>query len=296
MLLHGGPAAIARRSHRGHGLVLAYHNIVPDGEAIGGDASLHLRRRDFARQLDLLLDSGIRIVTLDELLGQERKDTESVRRVAITFDDAYLGAVEAGVAELVHRRLPATFFVVPGLVGGRTFWWDALAATGGLSDDTRVAALEEASGRSDEVVAWAQTHGIPIGTVPEHARTATESHLHAAVAHPGIELASHTWSHPNLARLTETECKHEFESADAWLLERFSVEPRWASYPYGMHGVPAERAAASAGYRGVFRIDGGWLAPQSEQRLRYRLPRLNVPAGISSEGFALRLSGLLGAI
>lgn len=117
-----------------------------------------------------------------------------------------------------------------------------------------------------------------------------------SVAHPGIELASHTWSHPNLARLSEAECKREFASADAWLRERFALEPSWSSYPFGMHGAAAERAAASSGYRGVFRIDGGWLPARSDQRLRFRfrLPRLNVPASISLDGFALRLAGLLG--
>lgn len=294
MLLHGGPASVSRLALRGRGLVLAYHNVVPAGEAMRGDASLHLRQHDFGLQLDLLLESGARVVSLGELLGSERKEIGTVPSVAITFDDAYLGAVLSGVYELERRCLPATFFVAPGLVGGRTFWWDALATSGGLSEGIRSRALEDARGRTDEVLAWARQHRLPISTVPEHARSATESQLAAATSRPGIELASHTWSHPNLARLSESECGREFELADTWLRERFSVEPRWLSYPYGMHSEAAESAVASAGYRGAFRIEGGWLPRRREERRMLRLPRLNVPAGISSDGFALRLAGLLG--
>ena len=52
-----GAAAARRRRLRGRALVLAYHNIVPDGEPRVGDTSLHLPQRAFAAQLDLLLST-----------------------------------------------------------------------------------------------------------------------------------------------------------------------------------------------------------------------------------------------
>lgn len=296
ILLHAGPAALSRRLHRGRDLVLAYHNIVPDGETILGEASLHLPRQQFAGQLDLLLRAAVQVVSLDELMEDTRHSerTHPLSRVAITFDDAYRGATHAGVEELIRRGLPATFFVVPGLVGDHTFWWDALSATGSdLGGGIRDAALNDARGRNDEVLAWARRTGIAIGTVPEYARSASEAEIRAAVAQKGIELASHTWSHPNLALLSEGECRDEFAQADAWLVTRFGLPPRWLSYPYGLYGETAERASADNGYHGAFRIDGGWLTGRDERQNLFRLPRLNVPAGISLDGFALRLAGLL---
>ena len=296
MLLHGGPAALSRWALRERGLVLAYHNIVPEGQLIVGDESLHLPRRQFAEQLDLLLASRLRVVSLDELMDDllDPEVTDPSPRVAITFDDAYRGAVEAGVEELVRRDLPATIFVVPGLVGGQTFWWDAISASAaGLKRRTRDAAIEVARGRNEEVIAWARRQGVTVGTVPEHARSADEKELHAAAAHEGIRMASHTWSHPNLARLSEVECRSEFVHAADWLKKRFGDDPRWLSYPYGLHGEAAEQAAAATDHRGAFRIEGGWL-PSSLARLDvFRLPRLNVPAGLSPEGFSLRIAGLL---
>jgi hypothetical protein len=55
-LLHGGPATFLRRKTRHRTLVLAYHNILPQGAAPGRDRSLHLECSAFAGQLDLLLD------------------------------------------------------------------------------------------------------------------------------------------------------------------------------------------------------------------------------------------------
>lgn len=276
--------------------MLAYHNVVPDGESVVGEESLHLPCREFAEQLDVLLKDAVRVVSLDELtrVAREPEEVDSHRRVAITFDDAYQGAIHAGIAELVRRNLPATVFVVPGLLGGQTFWWDALSATdAGLSLGTRSAALRTIDGRNEEVIHWARRQGLAIGTVPEHARSASEEDLREVAAHKGIEMASHTWSHANLVRLSEEDCRSEFARAANWLRERFQKDPSWLSYPYGLCSPAAQRAAAAIGHLGAFRIDGGWLPRSLERADVFRLPRLNIPAGLSRAGFALRLAGLL---
>jgi hypothetical protein len=121
VLVRGGAAKLARHFHRDRTLVLAYHNIVPHGDPVAGDCSLHLPQRQFAAQLDLLVEL-CDVIPLDSAL--ERNGRGKRPRVAITFDDAYRGTVTAGVSELVSRGLPATIFVVPAFVGGGAFWWD----------------------------------------------------------------------------------------------------------------------------------------------------------------------------
>lgn len=106
-------------------------------------------------------------------------------------------------------------------------------------------------------------------------------------------MASHTWSHANLTKLSEEECLSDFGRAADWLRQRFHEDARWLAYPYGLYSPAALRAAAAIGHWGAFRIDGGWLPRSLERRDLFRLPRLNVPAGLSREGFALRLAGLL---
>ena len=75
-----------------------------------------------------------------------------------------------------------------------------------------------------------------------------------------------------------------------WLTHRFASVVPWLAYPYGLGSPEIGRAAAEAGYRGAFGISGGWL-PRTDPDA-FDLPRLNVPAGVSLHGLALRLGGL----
>ncbi|MBK8005203.1 MAG: polysaccharide deacetylase family protein [Gemmatimonadetes bacterium] len=131
LLAQAGPAALSRRAFRRRGLVLAYHNILPAGQAAPADHSLHLAEATFRAQLDLL-EQHAHIVPLADLLAG--KLIGEGPYVALTFDDAYRGAVTVGLRELAHRGHPATLFVTPGCPGGGAFWWDRISdgKTGGL--------------------------------------------------------------------------------------------------------------------------------------------------------------------
>src|SRR4051794_40278450 len=93
-LVHGAGIVSRTGRRRGATLVLAYHDIVPAGERPVGDRSLHLPQADFAAQLDEAARLGLRIVPLDAL---RQPDDDPTPRVVITFDDAYRGALTAGV-------------------------------------------------------------------------------------------------------------------------------------------------------------------------------------------------------
>jgi len=292
-VLSGGPPAwLARRRVRGRALVLAYHGIVPDGAAVVGDRSLHLPQRAFAAQLDELART-CRVVPLEALLGDDGQppaSADDLPRVAITFDDAYHGTLTAGCEELARRGLPATMFVTPAFLGGGTFWWDALEALDrpGVRDE----ALWRHHGRTERVRVWAEAEGLGWRTVPAHATAVAESLLHEAAARtPGLTLASHTWSHPNLSALDPAELDEELRRPLAWLRERLPGVRPWISYPYGLASSAVESAAARAGYTAAFRVDGGWW-PRDGGANRFALPRLNIPAGLSPRGFTLRLLGM----
>ena len=267
-------------------MVLAYHDIVPRGQPhTGGDASLHLSQEDFARQLDILVESHT-VVTLDSILDPNEHSRRP--RAAITFDDAYQGALSAGVDELVKRGLAATIFVAPGLLAEET-WWDSLGSRGLLSSETRDFALRELAGDRERVLSWARAAGAPALCSPY--RLGNESEVLAAALQPGITLGAHTWSHRNLAALSAAELQRELVQPLAWLTARAGALLSALTYPYGIASPAVERAAAAAGYEMAFRVDGGAfnrrLAPP-----RFALPRLNVPAGLSPDGFRLRLAGM----
>jgi peptidoglycan/xylan/chitin deacetylase (PgdA/CDA1 family) len=289
VLVASGVAALARRRRRGDTLILAYHNVVPASAVVAGERSLHVSQARFAEQLDRLTRTHD-VVPLAAVLagGSGRRP-----RVAITFDDAYQGAVTVGVAELARRGLAATIFVAPAFVGGGTFWWDALAdpETGALDDAVRDRAIWHLGGRDAEVRAWAPGERHTLASVAAHQCVATEAELAAAVRHPGITLASHSWSHPNLATLSGVQLSDELRRPLTWLRERFSPVISWLSYPYGLANDEVEREAAASGYDGAVRISGGWLSRNAVPRL-HAVPRYNVPAGLSQAGFILRTAGV----
>ncbi len=290
-LVWSGTAALCRVALLRHALVLTYHNVVPDDCSSFGDCSLHLPRRTFVRQIEQLLRTHA-IVPLEEVLTPAPSGRRP--RVAITFDDAYQGAIAIGVEELARRGVPATLFVVPAFVGGRSFWWDALARDegGGLDPVLRTRALQELGGKDRDVRRWAEAQGLRLAAVPEWALVASEGELRTATRHPGITLASHTWTHPNLLRLSPAELQEELSRPLDWLRRRCTSVVAWLSYPYGLASPSVEAAAAAAGYVAALSLDGGWFTPNRVNR--YAVPRVNIPSGLSAHGFALRTSGFAG--
>jgi peptidoglycan/xylan/chitin deacetylase (PgdA/CDA1 family) len=288
-LLLLGPSRVGRWLHRGRSLVLAYHNIVPHGAAVTGDASLHLSQNTFASQLDLLV-SLCQVVPLQALVESNRGSHDRPR-VAITFDDAYQGAVTTGIGELRKRGLPATIFVAPRLLEGRSFWWDELVPAGApaLPEETRARALTELKGCDDEIREWARQAGMPEKRSDRHATGASVAELSQAMAHEGLTLAAHSWSHPNLTALPDATLTEELRKPLEWLNARFDRVLPYLAYPYGLGDRRVVSAAKQVGYRTSFRIEGGWLPKAGAG---WDLPRLNIPRGISSKGFELRLSGL----
>ena len=270
-------------------VILTYHNVVPDGESAGGDRSLHLPREDFARHLDLLVESH-GVVSLETLL----RGTASNGRpqAAITFDDAYRGALTAGVGELTERGLPFSVFVPPGLLGSSSVWWDALATPeeGRVPPEVREAALVRARGRDDDVRRWAEQRGLTLAPQPRHASLVDEDLLDEVLELAGGAVGAHGWSHANLVELGDAELDEEVRRPLTWLRERFAdcVVP-WLSLPYGHSSRRVTAAALDAGYEGVLTLEGRRVRPGRSPR---EVPRVTVPAGVSPEGFLLRTAGL----
>lgn len=268
--------------HRRAALVLAWHNITPVPVQTG-DRSLHLPFDDFRRQLDLL--AGLPVVPLDQVrAGMEGP------AVALTFDDAYAGAIELGLPELSARGLPATVCVAPGILGRDALWWDLLAVPGaGVPADLRARCLEQFAGDHDRIMGEAARAGWWLGPVQPDFRIATQAEVTAALG-PLHTVSAHSRTHRNLAVLPGRELPDELEGVLRWLEAAWPgrVVP-WIAYPYG--AVPADLApVASAGYQGGLLVTGGWHRPGPGQPLR--TPRTTIPWGLSSAGFAARLSGL----
>jgi peptidoglycan/xylan/chitin deacetylase (PgdA/CDA1 family) len=280
---------ITRRRVRAKRLILAYHGIIPEGEAPAGERALFVRESDFIKHLDIL-GAVADVVPLARI-----DDPDAGRpRVAITIDDAYRGAVNVGVRQLAARSLPATIFVAPGRLNNHVFWWDALSlGTAKLDEKLRNYALYRLGGADERIRAWAARAAIPsCDQLPTYAQTATQAELSVAVSFPGITLGSHTWSHPNLASLGIAEVVSEVRRSRDWLHAEFGDKAiDWLAYPYGLESIQARVAVADACYAGALCVDGGWH--RAAEVTPFARPRLNVPAGLSAAGLLARLQGAI---
>ena len=288
-----GLSRLSRALRPARGAVLAYHNVVPEGQLPRGEAAVHVPAGLFRKHLDAIGRTH-EVVSLETLLTEEGETDRP--RVAITFDDAYRGAITNGLRETAERGFPATVFVAPGLLGREEFWWDRLAdGTGTIDPETREAALGRAWGDQDAVLErWSP--GRPPGEgelrpLPPACRPSTREELKEAVAdRPGVSVGSHTWSHLCLPSCDEQTIASELERSDRWL--RSHLGERYlpcVSFPYGRYTDEAVEQAART-YRWALRIDGG-LVPGGDVDLL--VPRINVPSGLSARGLLVRLSGLL---
>ena len=280
-LARGNPGRMAGRS-----LILAYHNVVPDELAGRGDRSLHLPLSSFLRQVDLL-EAHCEVHPLADLLIEQ--PAVSRPRIAITFDDAYRGAVDLALRELSRRGLPSTLFVAPGLLGQRSFWWDELAdGPQGLSTETRNAALEMDAGWHEKIRA-ARIEQAGVEPLPDCYGCAGEDELRIAGALAGVTFGPHSWSHPNLTRISESELAAELGRPLEWLRATTASTVPILAYPYGLASSAVEQAVQRDGYTAALLVQGGWM--NTGARHPWATPRYNVPAGLSVDGLMLRLSG-----
>jgi peptidoglycan/xylan/chitin deacetylase (PgdA/CDA1 family) len=187
---------------------------------------------DFRRHLDVLDDWGATVLPLDAAVADLDAGTLPERAVALTFDDGYASVVERAWPVLRDRGLPATLFVVTDyLAGDQRFAWD----------------------RHE----------------PEHDRhrlARGEALVEAAAE--GLDIGSHTVSHPWLPELTSEQVGRELAESRATLEDLLGRRVTSLAYPTG-GWTPAVRAAAGeAGYRIGITVDRG--------RNTARTPRLSL--------------------
>jgi peptidoglycan/xylan/chitin deacetylase (PgdA/CDA1 family) len=116
--------------------------------------------------------------------------------------------------------------------------------------------------------------GAPL-TVPE---LADEDHGELAtmdwdklreLAERGVEIASHTVSHPRLTTLGDAELRRELIESKVHMEDELQRPCRYLAYPYGDEDERVRRAAEAAGYEAAYALPGDRRAPSP-----FRVPRV----------------------
>ncbi len=135
---------------------------------------------------------------------------EATGLVGVTFDDGYEDFLGAAVPTLEKLGFSATVFVVAGMLGKENTW-------------------EHRSGPRP------QLRLLGADGVRE-------------VSERGMEIGSHSVTHPRLSGLDSETLIHEVEDSRQMLSEIVNAPVEGFAYPYGDLDGPAVRAARGAGY------------------------------------------------
>jgi peptidoglycan/xylan/chitin deacetylase (PgdA/CDA1 family) len=193
--------------------------------------------RTFTRQINWLR-AHFEMISLEEAQRRIRSGGNRRPCVSITFDDGYADNCREAIPLLVKHRIPCTYFVTLGnVLEGRPFGHDA-------------------------------ARGVPLApNTLEEIRT---------MAAAGIEIGAHTYTHPNLARITDTaQLRYEVVSAGNDLAEAISRPIRYFAFPFGQQTNLSQQAfemADRAGYEAVCSAYGGYNFPGGDGFHLQRIP------------------------
>lgn len=213
---------------------LCYHSIAPEGPAY-----LRVSAEMFERQLALFKRLGLASGSSRELrdldAGRLRRPT-----VFLTFDDGYRDNFETALPLLRAHGFTATVFVLPPLLDqGGPFVWPEVAA-----DRERFPGVMRS-------MTW------------EMAGEMTEA---------GIEIGSHTLTHPHLPELSEEDMREQLWDSRQRIIARLG-RCETIAYPFGEWSPAVARAAAECGYSFAYSLPTKTGQASAEP---HAIPRINV--------------------
>jgi peptidoglycan/xylan/chitin deacetylase (PgdA/CDA1 family) len=308
--------------------ILGWHNVESSWcfPASGGSGT-----RGLARQL-LAVAKVANVVPLAPALSMLGGGHALPRRaVALTFDDGYRDTLDIAVPILEKLGLPATFFLVPGLLSGAvTPWWEVIPwafarstrpavdwdgtvlPTGGPAgrrSSRRVAARMKASNQQarDRMVAELVERLRPEGEAPSHGLFLDWDGARELVRR-GFSVGSHSMHHAILAREGIGEQSNDLAVSRRRLQGELGVGVELLAYPNGQPGdydVNTVQAARLAGYSHAITTVEGWnlaSTPAHEIRRFVMYPERGVSGfaviagrrGLSLAGRALGRRGRAG--
>ena len=162
----------------------------------------------FREHMAALVDAGHTATTVSDHVSGTCTEPGG-RAVVLTFDDAFRDFHTTVLPVLADLGLRATLYVPTSYVGATSRW---------LQPD----------GEADRpMMSWTAL---------------------AEAAASGVEIGSHSTTHPQLDRVPRDRVRSEVRDSKSLLEDRLQQEVRSFAYPFGYHDESVKRAVAEAGY------------------------------------------------
>jgi peptidoglycan/xylan/chitin deacetylase (PgdA/CDA1 family) len=204
----------------------------------------------FQRQMRQLHESSCQVLPLREIATALRENRELPANVlALTFDDGFESVYSHAFPLLQEFGFPATVFLVTGYCGSQSVW---------------------------------NRRTPKIGPAP----LATWDQI-AEMSNWGIEIGSHSVTHPDLTRVRPSKAEREIRSSRRMIEDRLSKPVTAFAYPFG-HSNAEVRAMVEAQYQYACSTRLGMVESGSAP---YRLKRVEMYYFSSDEHFESLLNG-----
>ncbi|MDT5294919.1 MAG: hypothetical protein QOJ76_1799, partial [Acidobacteriota bacterium] len=254
-LLHkAGVSRLVAWRHRRRVVFLCYHSVTKWPHLLKHQAELHTTQARFASQLDYL-QRHHHVIPLGEYLAARREGRRLPDYSAVlTFDDGTRNFLTVVAPLLAERRLPATAFIITKITSER--------------EDTRTAGE------------WTQADDHGYLSWPEVRQLSRQ---------PGIEIGSHSHTHPDLTTVPAEEARRELAESLAAVSEHTSNASPALAYPHGKTSAEVCKIAAALGYACAFT---GELGANDMRADLYALRRVVIAGDDDLPTFAARVSGV----
>ena len=165
-------------------------------------------------QVRFLLRRGYRPATFAAAL----QEPSPLKRLVVTFDDAFRSVLEVGFPVLDRRGVPATVFVPTDFAASREpMAWSRLGSWLGTSHQGEL-----------QCMSWDELRRL---------------------CGAGWEVGSHSCSHPNLVDLGETSAAEELQKSREACEEALQRPCVSLAYPFGSYDQRVKSLARKSGYR-----------------------------------------------
>jgi len=241
-----------RRSNAGASRIIMYHRINADSSVSSIDPQL------FYQQIQHL-KKYYRVVPIEQLIEQSKTDRLAPNTVAITFDDGYQDFYHVIWPILRELQVPASLYVTTAFIDDEQWLWPDLLkyifihaktktivfdSLGSLSIDptnfmdvwNRVADFllpMSAEHRQQLLDDLARQCHVELPKQPIHPYTSLSWTQLNEMYRQGLDVGSHTVSHPLLSRLTKEQIHDELESSALKIKQRMGFMPKGLCYPNG---------------------------------------------------------------
>lgn len=301
---------LSRSTHAKFG-ILCYHRVGTEGVPLYS----RLAPAVFEAQMRYV-KKHYRLVPLDQLSDELRRDADVAPTLAITFDDGYRDLYQYAFPVLQKYQIPATIYLIGQCMAtGSATWYDKIfvalsAATEQILEvelaEPRRYALSNQTHRMN--VAWEII--CHLRSVPNRQREQWCADFLRRMNPPqdrltgcmldwkqvremhanGISFGAHTMSHPAVSRLNAAELERELVASKSLLETGLNASVNDFCYPFGKPadcGKALEGFLARAHYRSAVTTTPGFNTRGTNP---YQLRRLQVGDERSMASFAFNLA------